>query len=59
MAIAVFSPAIASGRSDVTERRGGGWKTCPVPRRTWLDIKIDVFLEELAATVSAETEEMT
>jgi hypothetical protein len=30
-----------------------------VPRRTWLDIKIDVFLEELAATVSAETEEMT
>ena len=59
MAIAVFSPAIASGRSDVTERRGGGRKTCPVPRRTWLDIKIDVFLEELAATVSAETEEMT
>jgi hypothetical protein len=24
-----------------------------VPRRTWLDIKIDVFLEELAAPPSA------
>ena len=28
----------------------GGWKTCHVPRRTWLDDKIDVFLEELAAS---------
>ena len=28
----------------------GGWKTCRVPRRTWLDNKIDVFLEELAAS---------
>jgi len=28
----------------------GGWKTCDVPRRTWLDNKIDVFLEELAAS---------
>ena len=28
----------------------GGWKTCRVPRRTWLDSKIDVFLEELAAS---------
>ena len=28
----------------------GGWKTCHVPRRTWLDSKIDVFLEELAAS---------
>ena len=28
----------------------GGWKTCHVPRRTWLDRKIDVFLEELAAS---------
>ena len=28
----------------------GGWKTCHVPRRTWLDGKIDVFLEELAAS---------
>ena len=28
----------------------GGWKTCRVPRRTWLDDKIDVFLEELAAS---------
>ncbi len=28
----------------------GGWKTCHVPRRTWLDNKIDVFLEELAAS---------
>jgi hypothetical protein len=27
-----------------------GWKTCHVPRRTWLDNKIDVFLEELAAS---------
>jgi hypothetical protein len=27
----------------------GGWKTCHVPRRTWLDSKIDVFVEELAA----------
>jgi hypothetical protein len=26
----------------------GGWKTCHVPRRTWLDSKIDVFLGELA-----------
>jgi hypothetical protein len=34
-------------------------RLAPVPRRTWLDSKIDVFLEELAATVSAETEEMT
>ena len=25
-------------------------KTCRVPRRTWLDSKIDVFLEELAAS---------
>ena len=24
----------------------GGWKTCHVPRRTWLDSKINVFLEE-------------
>ena len=28
----------------------GGWKTYRVPRRTWLDDKIDVFLEELAAS---------
>ena len=28
----------------------GGWKTCHVPRRTWLESKIDVFLEELAAS---------
>ena len=28
----------------------GGWKTCRVPRRTWLDDKIDVFLEDLAAS---------
>ena len=27
-----------------------GWKTCHVPRRTWLDSKIDVFLAELAAS---------
>jgi hypothetical protein len=27
----------------------GGWKTCHVPRPTWLDHKIDVFPEELAA----------
>src|SRR6185437_173126 len=27
--------------------RAGGWETCHVPRRTWLDSKIDVFLEEL------------
>lgn len=26
----------------------GGWKTCRVPRRTWLDNKIDGFLEEQA-----------
>jgi hypothetical protein len=26
----------------------GGWKTCHVPRRTWPDSRIDVFLEELA-----------
>jgi hypothetical protein len=30
-----------------------------IVRRTWLDIKIDLFMKELAATVSAETEEMT
>ena len=30
--------------------RAGGWETCHVPRRTWLDSKIDVFLEELAAS---------
>jgi hypothetical protein len=28
----------------------GGWKTCHVPRHTRLDSKIDVFLEELAAS---------
>ena len=28
----------------------GGWKTCHVPRRAWLDNKIDVFLEQLAAS---------
>jgi len=28
----------------------GGWETCHVPRRTWLDSKIDVFLEELAGS---------
>jgi hypothetical protein len=28
----------------------GGLKTCRVPRRAWLDDKIDVFLEELAAS---------
>ncbi len=28
----------------------GGWKTCHVPRRTWLDSKTDVFLEELAGS---------
>ena len=28
----------------------GEWKTCHVPRRTWLDNKIDVFLKELAAS---------
>ena len=28
----------------------GGWKTCHVPRRGWLDSKTDVFLEELAAS---------
>ena len=28
----------------------GGWKTHHVPRRTWLDNKIDVFLEELATS---------
>ncbi len=28
----------------------GGWKTCHVPRRTWLGSKIGVFLEELAAS---------
>jgi len=33
-----------------TSSRTGGWKTCHVPRRTWLDSKIDVFLEELAAS---------
>ena len=32
---------------EVHER---GWKTCHVPRRTWLDSKIDGFLEELAAS---------
>ena len=30
--------------------RAGGWETCHVPRRTWPDSKIDVFLEELAAS---------
>ena len=30
--------------------RDGGWKTCRVPRRTWLDGKTDVFLEELAGS---------
>lgn len=29
---------------------GGGWKTCHLPRRTWPDSKIEVFLEELAAS---------
>ena len=39
------------GRSDVRPGSvAGGWKTCHVPRRTWLDGKIDVFLEELAAS---------
>jgi len=33
-----------------TGLRAGGWKTGHVPRRTWLDSKIDVFLEELAAS---------
>jgi hypothetical protein len=28
----------------------GGWKTHHVPRRTWLDSKIDVLLRELAAS---------
>ena len=28
----------------------GGWKTCHVPRRVWLDSTIDVLLEELAAS---------
>lgn len=28
----------------------GGWKTCHVPRRTWLDSKVDVFLGELSAS---------
>ncbi len=28
----------------------GGWNTCQVPRRTWLDGKTGVFLEELAAS---------
>jgi hypothetical protein len=28
----------------------GGWKTCHVPRRTWLDSRIDLFVEELAAS---------
>ena len=28
----------------------GEWKTCHVPRRTWLDNKIDVFLKELAVS---------
>jgi len=28
----------------------GGRKTCHVPRRTWLDGKIDVFPEELAVS---------
>src|SRR5260370_34727701 len=28
----------------------GGRKTCHVPRRTWLDDKIDVFLDGLAAS---------
>ena len=28
----------------------GGRKTCRVPRRTWLDDEIDVFLEDLAAS---------
>ena len=38
-------PAVRSNRSVA-----GGWKTCRVPRRTWLDSKIDVFLEDLAAS---------
>jgi hypothetical protein len=41
----------ATGRSDVRPGfAAGGWKTCRVPRRAWLDSKIDVFLEELAAS---------
>jgi hypothetical protein len=41
----------ASGRPDAGPGCvAGGWKTCHVPRRTWLDSKIDVFLEELAAS---------
>lgn len=28
----------------------GGWTTCRAPRRTWLDSKLDVFLEKLAAS---------
>src|SRR5260370_24280554 len=35
-----------SGRGAVA----GGWKTWHVPRHTWLDSKIDVFLEEFAAS---------
>src|SRR5262245_19163825 len=41
------------GRTGPLSRPGsvaGGWETCHVPRRTWLDSKTDVFLEELAAS---------
>jgi hypothetical protein len=31
--------------------RGGGWKTCHVPRRTWRDSKIDMFLELAASAM--------
>lgn len=30
--------------------RADEWKTCGVPRRTWLDGKVDVLVEELAAS---------
>jgi hypothetical protein len=41
-----------------TGLRGSGWETCHVPRRTWLDSKIDVFLEELAASCGARLLEL-
>ncbi len=36
--------------ADELSSAAGKWTTCHVPRRTWLDNKIDMFLEELAAS---------
>jgi hypothetical protein len=50
-ATAMGPHARTRGRTGPLSRPGsgaGGWETCHVPRRTWLDSKIDVFLEELA-----------